>query len=60
MKRFALAAALVLTTALVPASYAAPNTMWDLTDLYKSADAWTAAKDKADAQGGRQTHVDQR
>jgi oligoendopeptidase F len=51
MKRFAFAAALVLTTALVPAIAAdpAPNTMWDLTDIYKSADAWTAAKDKAQA-----------
>lgn len=51
MKRFALAAALALSTALVPAFAAdpAPNTMWDLTDLYKSADAWTAAKDKTQA-----------
>jgi len=46
MKRFALAAALVLSTALVPAVAATPNTMWDLTDLYKSANDWTAAKDK--------------
>jgi oligoendopeptidase F len=44
MKRFALAAALVLSTALVPISAAEPNTMWDLTELYKSADAWTSAK----------------
>ena len=49
MKRIALAAALILTTALVPASQAAPNTMWDLTDLYPSAAAWTAAKDKTAA-----------
>jgi oligoendopeptidase F len=53
MKRFALAAALVLSTALVPASAAdkaVPDKyMWDLTDLYASPEAWTAAKDKATA-----------
>jgi oligoendopeptidase F len=53
MKRIALMAALVLTTALSPAvgaEKAAPvSTMWDLTDLYPSADAWTAAKEKVQA-----------
>ena len=51
MKRFALMAALVLTTALVPAAGAAQpppsSTMWDLGDLYASPEAWTAARDKA-------------
>jgi oligoendopeptidase F len=51
MKRFALAAALVLSTALVPACAAdvPAKYMWDLTDLYPSPEAWTAAKDKATA-----------
>lgn len=51
MKRFAFAAALVLTTALVPA-FAADTPekyKWELGDLYPSADAWTAAKDKTAA-----------
>ncbi len=49
MKRFTLAAALVLSTALVPAAAAEPNTMWDLTELYPSADAWTKTKDTTTA-----------
>ncbi len=51
MKRFALAAALVLSTALIPASAAdvPAKYMWDLTDLYPSPEAWTAAKEKATA-----------
>jgi len=54
MKRLALMAALALATALTPAVAAeqkAPaNYMWDLTDLYPSADAWTAARDKVQTQ----------
>jgi oligoendopeptidase F len=50
MKRFVLAAALVLSTALVPASAAEAsvpaNSMWDLGDLYASPEAWSAAHDK--------------
>ena len=52
MKRFVLAAALVLSTALVPVHAAAPaaapaTATWDLSDLYPSADAWTDAYKKA-------------
>jgi oligoendopeptidase F len=50
MKRFVLAAALVLSTALVPAASAAETVpakyMWDLGDLYASPEAWTAEHDK--------------
>jgi oligoendopeptidase F len=48
MKRFAFAAALVLSTALVPACAAdtPEKYKWDLGDLYPTPDAWTAAKDK--------------
>jgi len=58
MKRIALLAALVLSTALSPAlgaqQAAAPaNYMWDLTDLYPSADAWTAAKSNALTEVGK-------
>jgi oligoendopeptidase F len=50
MKRFALAAALVLSTALVPAhaADAVPSAyVWDLTEIYPTAAAWTQARDKA-------------
>jgi len=50
MKRFALLAALALSTALVPVAAAQQSVpakyMWNLSDLYPSADAWTAAHDK--------------
>jgi oligoendopeptidase F len=51
MKRFALAAALVLSTALVPvhAADTPEKYQWDLRDLYPTQDAWTAAKDKTQA-----------
>ncbi|MBU6298357.1 MAG: oligoendopeptidase F family protein [Alphaproteobacteria bacterium] len=52
MKRITLAAALVLVPLLMPAHAADteksnPAYMWDLSDLYSSPDAWTAARDKA-------------
>jgi len=54
MKRFVLAAALVLGTALVPAATAAEAVpaayMWDLGDLYASPEAWTAAQEKTMAE----------
>ncbi len=55
MKRFVLAAALVLTTALVPVyaadAPAAPAVAsWDLSDLYPSPEAWTAAHAKLSAE----------
>ena len=50
MRRFAFCAALALTTALVPVRAAEPAVpaayMWDLSDLYPSAAAWTAAQTK--------------
>jgi oligoendopeptidase F len=51
MKRFALAAVLALSTALVPATAATVSDkyMWDLTELYPTPAAWTAAKNKAAA-----------
>jgi len=60
MKRIAFAAALVLTTALVPvsaaqtASPAVPAAYtWDLGDLYPSPEAWQAAYDKAKAEADK-------
>lgn len=56
MKRFALAVALALVPLLPPAHAAEksnPASMWDLSDLYASADAWTAARDKAMADAGK-------
>jgi oligoendopeptidase F len=48
MKRFAFLAVLALGTALVPARAAdvPAKYMWDLSDLYPSADAWTQAQGK--------------
>jgi oligoendopeptidase F len=54
MKRIALAAALALTTALVPAKAATAAVpaayTWDVGDLYASPEAWTAAQNKSKAE----------
>jgi oligoendopeptidase F len=56
MKRIALVAALAFLPALAPA-YAAdpvpPAMIWDLSDLYASPEAWTAAHGKALAEAGK-------
>lgn len=53
MKRFAFVAALVLSTALVPANAADTAVpaayTWDLGDLFPTPEAWTAAQGKAKA-----------
>jgi oligoendopeptidase F len=46
MRRVVIAVALILLCALVPASAAPPSTMWDLSDLYRSPEAWTQAHDR--------------
>ena len=46
MRQVVFAAVLTLSSALVPASAAPPSTMWDLSDLYQSPEAWTQAHDK--------------
>ena len=46
MRKVAIAAMLILSCAFVPAGAAQPSTMWDLSDLYKSPEAWTQAHDK--------------
>ena len=50
MKTMAFLAVLALTTALVPLRAADVPKMWDLTDLYPSAQAWTAEQGKLKAQ----------
>ncbi len=57
MKKFALIAVLALIATPVLAADAVkpvdPAYMWDLSDLYTSPDAWTAARDKALVSAGK-------
>src|SRR5664279_1602623 len=57
MKKFALIAVLALIATPVLAADAVkpvdPAYMWDLSDLYASPDAWTAARDKALTNAGK-------
>ena len=46
MRQLVFALVLTISSALVPASAAQPSTMWDLSDLYRSPEAWTQAHDK--------------
>ena len=57
MKKFALIAVLALIATPVLAADAVkhvdPAYMWDLSDLYASPDAWTAARDKTLTNAGK-------